>query len=59
MTLLEPQRGDIPRPHPSRWSAPYWEGCARGELLFQRCGDCGGITPHARGDLRRSARRRT
>ncbi len=20
---------------------PFWDGCARGELLLQRCGDCG------------------
>ncbi len=20
---------------------PYWDGCARGELLLQRCGECG------------------
>jgi uncharacterized OB-fold protein len=22
-------------------SAPFWEGCARGELLVQACGECG------------------
>jgi uncharacterized OB-fold protein len=22
-------------------AAPYWEGLARGELLYQKCGDCG------------------
>jgi uncharacterized OB-fold protein len=22
-------------------SGPFWEGCARGELLVQRCGSCG------------------
>ena len=22
-------------------SAPFWEGCSRGELLVQRCGECG------------------
>ena len=44
MTILMPQTGDIPRPYPTVVSAPYWEGCARGELLFQRCADCGGIT---------------
>ena len=21
--------------------APFWDGCGRGELLFQKCGDCG------------------
>jgi uncharacterized OB-fold protein len=44
MTLLVPQTGDIPRPYPSLLSRPYWEGCQRGELLFQRCADCGGVT---------------
>jgi uncharacterized OB-fold protein len=44
MTILEPQAGHIPHPYPTIVSQPYWDGCARGELLFQRCGDCGGIT---------------
>ncbi len=22
---------------------PYWEGCARGELVLQRCRDCGAV----------------
>ena len=37
MTLLVPQTGAIPEPVPNRLSEPYWEGCRRGELLFQRC----------------------
>ncbi len=41
MTLLVPQTGDIPGPYPSELSQPYWDGCARGELLFQRCASCG------------------
>jgi uncharacterized OB-fold protein len=44
MTILQPQAGNIPRPFPTVISRPYWEGCARGELLFQRCGRCHGIT---------------
>ena len=44
MTLLVPQTGDIPRPFASVISAPYWEGTARGELLFQCCNACAGIT---------------
>ena len=44
MTLLQPQTGNIPRPFASVVSTPYWDGCARGELLFQRCGACNGIT---------------
>jgi len=42
MTMLGPQTGAIPLPHPSPISQPYWEGLTRGELLFQRCGTCGG-----------------
>ncbi len=44
MTMLRPQAGDIPLPHPGSVSAPYWEGCAVGELRFQRCTRCGGAT---------------
>jgi len=44
MTALRPQHGAIPTPQPSALSAPYWDGCQRGELLFQRCGDCGAAT---------------
>jgi uncharacterized OB-fold protein len=44
MTLLTPQTGNIPLPHPSAISQPYWDGCRRGELLFQRCVACKGIT---------------
>jgi uncharacterized OB-fold protein len=28
---------DVEEPH----AAPFWEGCARGELLVQACEDCG------------------
>ena len=45
MTVLRPQRAGIPVPNPSRWSAPYWEGCAIGELRFQRCDACGNVNP--------------
>ncbi len=44
MTLLLPQTPAIPHPTPSVVSQPYWDGCRRGELLFQRCRDCLGIT---------------
>jgi len=40
MALLQPQNGDIPLPYPTIISKPFWEGCQRGELLFQRCKDC-------------------
>lgn len=41
MTILEPQGPGVPTPRPSQFSAPYWEGCARGELRFTRCRSCG------------------
>ena len=41
--MLEPQPVGIPVPNPSPASKPYWDGCARGELLYQRCDDCGTI----------------
>ena len=41
--MLEPQPVGIPAPNPSPASTPYWEGCARGELLYQRCDGCGTI----------------
>jgi uncharacterized OB-fold protein len=40
MTMLLPQRPGIPLPCPTATSAPFWEGCARQELLFQRCDNC-------------------
>ncbi len=44
MTLLQPQTGNIPRPFAGVASQPYWDACARGELMFQRCASCDGIT---------------
>ncbi len=44
MTLLQPQTGKVPVPHPGTLTQPYWDGCARHELLFQRCGVCGHAT---------------
>ena len=32
---------DKPLPHPSKETREFWEGCKRGELLMQRCIDCG------------------
>lgn len=37
---LEPQQPGIPLGEPSVWSAPYWEACRRGELVYLRCDDC-------------------
>jgi hypothetical protein len=44
MSLLTPQTGNIPTPFPTTVSQPYWDGVGRGELLFQRCTACQGIT---------------
>jgi uncharacterized OB-fold protein len=37
MTLLQAHPLGIPVPNPSPISRPFWEGCRRNELLFQRC----------------------
>jgi uncharacterized OB-fold protein len=41
VTLLVPQSPGIPLPRPSDLTRPFWDGCARGELLYQRCPRCG------------------
>ena len=38
--MLLPQSEGIPLPNPTPVSQPFWDGCARGELLYQRCGSC-------------------
>ena len=35
-------------PKPTVESAPFWEGCNRGELLLQKCGDCAHVFYYAR-----------
>ena len=35
------EQTQIPLPRPTALSRPYWEGCRRGELLVQRCQECG------------------
>jgi uncharacterized OB-fold protein len=39
--MLEPHPIDVPGPSPSALTQPFWDGCSRHELLFQRCEDCG------------------
>lgn len=36
------------RPRSSIDTAPYWDACKRGELLFQRCRGCGEAVFHPR-----------
>ena len=40
MSQLDPKPA-FPVPVPDRDTQPFWDGCARGELLIQRCGGCG------------------
>lgn len=40
---MSPDSG-IPLPYPTELTKPFWDGCARGELLYQTCDDCSGIT---------------
>jgi uncharacterized OB-fold protein len=40
MTALSPQAVGIPVGAHSVAAQPYWEGCRRGELLYQRCSAC-------------------
>ncbi|MEX1217480.1 MAG: OB-fold domain-containing protein [Acidimicrobiales bacterium] len=44
MSELIAQGGEIPIPIPSVLSEPYWDGCRRGVLRFQRCEACGSAT---------------
>jgi uncharacterized OB-fold protein len=39
--MLQPHPEGIPLPHPTPLSQAYWDGCARGELLYQHCTNCG------------------
>ncbi|MGE0878462.1 MAG: Zn-ribbon domain-containing OB-fold protein [Acidimicrobiia bacterium] len=39
--MLVPQGEGIPKPRPTLTSQPFWDGCRRHELLFQRCTGCG------------------
>lgn len=37
---LEPHPATVPAPAPSALTRPFWEGCQRAELLYQRCEAC-------------------
>ncbi|MGP0030109.1 MAG: Zn-ribbon domain-containing OB-fold protein [Acidimicrobiales bacterium] len=41
MSPLQPQPPGVAVPRPSLHARPYWEGCRRHELLYQRCSVCG------------------
>ena len=41
MTLLTPQAPGIPVPRPTELTKTFWDGCAGGKLLYQRCASCG------------------
>ncbi len=36
----EPAAQQRPTPHPSPVSRPFWDACARHELVLQRCAEC-------------------
>lgn len=40
MTWALPQKVGIPLPTPTKTSLPFWSGCARNTLQFQRCRSC-------------------
>jgi uncharacterized OB-fold protein len=42
-TMLVAPTGDVPHAAANPVSAPFWDGCARGELRYQRCTQCGAI----------------
>src|SRR5436309_1065880 len=37
------ETGTRPIPVPTPETQPFWDGCARGELLLQRCRQCGTV----------------
>jgi uncharacterized protein len=37
---LAAQRAAVPHAVPGPLTAPFWQGCAEGQLLFQRCESC-------------------
>lgn len=39
--ILQPQHGGVPHAAATALTAPFWEGCALGQLRFQRCASCG------------------
>lgn len=41
VTWLEPQSDGIPILRTTPLTQPFWDGCAEGELRFQRCASCG------------------
>src|SRR5512146_1998020 len=36
-----------------KFAEHFWEGCAAGELRYQRCGDCAAVQMHARAHCQR------
>jgi uncharacterized OB-fold protein len=37
---LDAQRAAVPHAEPGPLTAPFWQGCTEGRLLFQRCESC-------------------
>jgi uncharacterized OB-fold protein len=40
MNPLVPQHAELPHAEPGPITRPFWDGCAGGELRFQRCTAC-------------------
>jgi len=40
MSELLPHPEGVPLPAPTAISQPYWDGCAQGRLMYQRCTVC-------------------
>jgi len=38
--VVDPPRHQRPRPEPTRFTEPFWEGLRAGELRIQRCLEC-------------------
>jgi len=41
--VLQPQPATVPGPTPGIFSQPYWDACARGQLIYQQCAACSAI----------------
>jgi hypothetical protein len=52
-TLLRRPEVAVPHADPNEVSAPFWDGCARGELRYQLCMQCGACAFPATATCRR------
>lgn len=52
-TPLQVPVHDVPHAPPDPVSAPFWDGCAHGELRYQQCRSCGAVAFPATAACRR------